>query len=208
MEPWQILATAVLGNATAIAIIGWLGTALLEKLFLRDSKRFEIEIKAKADAAIEQLKNELQLRTIEHQVAFSGLHQKRASVIAELNGLFAETLWEAESVLSPIRWTGAPSERDLHKAAEVKLVEFFRYFDKHRIYLPAELCKAIEELVLEVRHHVIGFGVYLTWDDDALQPHTRKEKSEALMAGYKLLKEKVPEIRTKLENEFRALLGP
>ena len=208
MEPWQVLTTAVLGNATALAVIGWLGKSLLEKLLQRDSKRFEIEIKAKADATIEQLKSELQLRTIEHQVAFSGLHQKRASVIAELNGLLAETLWEAESVLSPIRWAGSPSERELHRAAEVKLVEFFRYFDKHRIYLPAELCKVVEGLVLEVRHHVIGFGVYLTWDDVALQDHTRKEKSDALLAGYKLLKEKVPELREKLENEFRSLLGP
>ena len=208
MKPWEAIAAAILGNATAIAILGWLTKSLLEKLLQRDAKRFEIEIKAKADATIEQLKSALQLRTIEHQVAFSGLHQKRASVIADLNGLLAETLWEAENVLSPLRWAGVPGERELHRAAEAKLVEFFRYFDKHRIYLPAQLCEAVEILVLKVRHHVIGFGVYLTWDDAALQEHTRKEKSDALLAGYKLLKEQVPELRAKLENEFRSLLGP
>ncbi len=101
MKPWEAIAAAILGNATAIAILGWLTKSLLEKLLQRDAKRFEIEIKAKADATIEQLKSALQLRTIEHQVAFSGLHQKRASVIADLNGLLAETLWEAENVLSP-----------------------------------------------------------------------------------------------------------
>lgn len=208
MESWKVIATTVLGNAAALTILGWLAKSLLEKLLQRDTKRFEIEIKAKADITIEQLKSQLQLRNIEHQVVFSGLHQKRASVIADLNGLLAETLWEAEGVLSPVRWAGAPSERELHRAAEVKLVEFFRYFDKHRIYLPAELCAVVESLVLQVRHHVIGFGVYLTWDDAALQEHTRKEKSDALLAGYKLLKERVPEIRAKLENEFRSLLGP
>lgn len=101
MKPWEAIAAAILGNATAIAILGWLTKSLLEKLLQRDAKRFEIEIKAKADATIEQVKSALQLRTIEHQVAFSGLHQKRASVIADLNGLLAETLWEAENVLSP-----------------------------------------------------------------------------------------------------------
>jgi hypothetical protein len=208
MESWQMLAAALLGDATVLAVMGWLGKSLLEKLLQRDFKRFEIEIKAKADRAIEQLKSELQLRTIEHQVAFSGLHQKRASVIEELNALLAETLWEAQSVLSPIRWAGGPDERELHKAAEAKLVEFFRYFDKHRIYLPVDLSNAVEELVRAVRHHVIGFGVYLAWDDYALQDHTRKEKSDALLAGYTLLKDQVPQLRAKLENEFRSLLGP
>lgn len=208
MDIWQTITTALVGNTIALAILGWLGKSLLEKLLQQDTKRFEVEIKAKADSTIEQLKNELQLRTIEHQVAFTRLHEKRASVIAELNGLLAETLWEAETVLSPIRWAGAPPEREMHRAAEMKLVEFFRYFDKHRIYLPVALCDEIEAMVLEIRHHVIGFGVYLTWDDAALQDHTRREKYEALMAGYTLLKKKVPAIRAHLEDEFRSLLGP
>eukprot|EP01034_Spumella_vulgaris_P002057 gene2057-2677_t len=208
MNIWQTIVTAVLGNAIVLAVLGWLGNSLLQKLMQRDTHQFEVELKAKADSAIEQLKSDLQLRTIEHQVAFAGLHEKRAGVIAELNGLLAETLWEAETVLSPIRWAGAPSEREMHRAAEVKLVEFFRYFDKHRIYLPVVLCGEVEAMVREIRHHVIGFGVYLTWDDAALQDHTRKEKSQALMAGYNLLKEKVPAIRARLEDEFRTLLSP
>jgi hypothetical protein len=208
MESWQTIAAAVIGNSVALAILGWLGKSLLEKLLQRETKRFEVELKAKADSTIEQLKSDLQLRTIEHEVAFTRLHEKRANVIAELNGLLAETLWEAETVLSPMRWAGSPPEREMHRAAELKLVEFFRYFDKHRVYLPAVLCGEIEAMVLDVRRHVIGFGVYLTWEDAALRDHTRKEKHEALMAGYKLLKEKVPAIRAHLEDEFRSLLGP
>jgi len=199
MDAWQTVATAVLGNAVVLGVLGWLGRSLLEKILLRDSKRFELELQAKSQATIEQLKSELQLRAIEHQVSFSRLHEKRASVIAEMNSLLAETLWEAENVLSVVRWAGEPSEREKHRSAEKKLVEFFRYFDKHRIYLPVALCGALEKLVLEVREHVIGYGVYLTWDEDTLQDHTREEKHKTLMKGYELLKKKVPEVRQQLE---------
>lgn len=208
MEFWQIITTAIIGNASVMLVISWLGKSLLEKLIQRDSKRFEIEIKAKADTAIENLKTELQIRTIEHQVSFSGLHQRRATVIAEINGLLAELLWEAESLLSPMRWTGGVSEQEMSVSAEAKLIEFFRHFDKNRIYLPPEICKNIEDMVLEIRQHVIMFSTYLTWDEKTLPDHTRKEKYETLQAGYKLLKEKVPTLRESLENEFRILLSP
>lgn len=104
MDPWEFIIAAGVGNATALAVLGWLGKSLLEKVLQRDSKRFEIELKAKADATMEQLKSDLQLRTIEHQVRFSRLHEKQATVIAELNAHLVEALWEAESFLS--QWSG------------------------------------------------------------------------------------------------------
>ena len=208
MEPWQSITAAVVGNATVLAVLGWLGKSLLEKLLQRDSKRFEVELKAKADATIEQLKTELQIRIIEHQVRFSRLHEKQATVIAELNALIVEALWEAESFLSPVQWAGERDKREKHQAAINKLVDLYQFFDKHRIYLPEPLCVSIEQLITDVRSHVINLGVYLTWDDAALQDHTRKEKSEVGMAGWKAIKNQVPEVRKKLEDEFRALLGP
>lgn len=208
MDLWQFITAAVVGNATILAVLGWLGKSLLEKMLERDSKRFEIELKAKADSTMEQLKSDLQLRMIEHQVRFSRLHERQATVIAELNAHLVEALWEAESFFSPMEWSGEPNKREKHQTAMNKLVELYRYFDKHRIYLPEPLCVAVEQLVTEVRSHVIKFGVYLTWDDSSLQDHTRKEKNDALMGGWNAIKNQVPTVRKKLEDEFRALLGP
>ena len=207
MNPWQSITVAILGNATMLAVLGWLSKSLLEKLIQRDSKQFEIELKAKADSAIEHLRNDLQIQTIEHQVRFSRLHEKQATVIAELNGLLVEALWESESFLSPMEWAGEPNKLEKHKVAMNKLVDLYRYFDKHRIYLPELLCEALELLITQVRSHVINFGTYLAWDDGALQDHTRKEKHEAWMEGWNAIKNQVPTARKKLEDEFRSLLG-
>lgn len=181
---------------------------MMEKLIQRDTKRFETELKAKADSAIEQLKSELQIRTIEHQVRFSRLHEKRATVIADLNALIVEALWEAESFLSPIQWAGEPDKREKHQVVIGKLVELYRYFDKHRIYLPNPLCDVVDKLVTDVRMHVGRFSTYLVWEDDALQDHTRKEKQEVWLAGWDAIKNQVPIVRKQLEDEFRSLLGP
>jgi hypothetical protein len=208
MELWQTLTAAVLGNAIVLAVLGWLGKSLLERLIQRDSKRFEVELKAKVDTTLEQFKNELQLRTIEHQIKLSRLHEKRATVIADLNSLLAEVMWEAESFLSPMEFSGEPSKLEKHRAAMKKLAEFFRYFDKNRIYLPAALCEGTEKIVLEVRQHVTKFGAYLQWDDAALMDHTRKEKNDAWIGGWNAIKNQIPSVRAELENEFRSLLAP
>ena len=90
-----------------------------------------------------------------------------------------------------------------------KLTEFFRYFDKNKIYLPASLCEPIEKVVLEVRQHVIKFGVYVHLEQrEPLLPHTQKEMSDAWLSGWNALRTQIPAARTQLENEFRSLLTP
>lgn len=207
MDVWQTILLAFGGQAVLVAILAYIAKSLLDKLIVRDTKQFEADLKAKSDAAIEHLKNDLLLRSIEHQVRFSRLHEKRAEVIAELNGLFAEALWEAESFLSPMEWNGEPSKQEKHCAAMNKLVELYRYFDKHRIYLPAELCNSLEKLVSEVRELVINFGVYVESHETSLDNSTQQEKRKAWSDGWKAIKNQVPRARQSLEDEFRSLLG-
>ena len=190
-----------------LAVLGLLGKSILDKLIVRDTKQFEADLKAKSDVAIERLKNELQLKTIEHQVRFSRLHEKRAAVIAELYGHLVEALWEAESFLSPMEWAGEPNKKEKHITARNRLVDLYRYFDKHRIYLPSELCTALEGLVTDVRSHVIDFGVYVGFDEKTLNDQTYKEKQKAWNSGWDAIKNQIPLARQSLEDEFRSLLG-
>ncbi|MGE4447539.1 hypothetical protein EV678_2115 [Azospira oryzae] len=207
MDAWQTILLAFGGNAALIAVLGLIGKSLLEKLIARDTKRFETDLKAKSDAAIEQLRSDLQIRSIEHQVRFSRLHEKRATVIAELYGVLVEMLWEAESFLSPMEWAGEPDKKQKHHTAMNKLVDFFRYFDKHRIYFPEEICASLEELAMKVRSHVIAFGVYVGFDDQSLNDYTRQQKEKAWNEGWDAIKGEIPKARKLLEDEFRHLLG-
>ncbi|TAF99395.1 MAG: hypothetical protein EAZ30_00055 [Betaproteobacteria bacterium] len=207
METWQTILLAIGGNTAVVAVLGFLGKSLLEKLVTRDTKRFESDLKAKSDAAIEHLKGELQLKAVEHKERFSRLHEKRATVIAELYGCLVEMLWEAESFLSPLQWVGEPNQEEKHRLAMNKLVEFFRFFDKNRIYLPEELCESLEKLAMQVRSHIISSGVYIKYKDETLNDHTRESKEKAWNAGWGAIRNEVPQARKLLEERFRGLLG-
>lgn len=207
METWQTILLAFGGNAALLAVLGYLGKSILEKLIVRDTKQFESNLKAKSDAAIDQLKAELQLKSIEHQVRFSRLHEKRADVIAELYGLLVEALWEAESFLSPMEWAGEPNKKEKHQHAMNKLVELFQYFDKHRIFLPPEVCASLEALVRDIRLQVINFGVWVRYENYELTNDSNIKKQDAWNLGWDAIKNQVPIARESLENEFRKLLG-
>ena len=207
MEAWQTILLAFGGNAALLAVLGFVGKSLLEKLIARDTTQFESDLRAKSDAAIEQLRSNLQLRTIEYQERFSRLQEKRATVIAELYGYLVETLWAAESFLSPMDWAGEPDKKEKHQIAMTKLVDFFRYFEKNRIYLPPEICSSLEGLVLKVRSHVIKFGVYVKFNEPSMNDRTREEKGKAWNEAWDAIKNQVPESRKLLEDEFRELLG-
>lgn len=206
METWQTILLAFGGNAALLAVLGILGKSFLDKLIVRDTKQFEIDIQAKSDVAIERLKGELQLKTIEHQVRFSRLHEKRGEVVAELYGHLVESLWEAESFLSLMEWTGEPDKKEKYSIAMNKLVELYQYFDKHRIYLPSELCVSLEALFMQVRTLVIALGVYVQIKEP-LNDHTYEQKQKAWKEGWEAIKKEVPLARQSLENEFRLLLG-
>jgi hypothetical protein len=207
METWQTILFAFGGNAALLAVLGILGKSFLDKVIVRDTKQFENDLKAKSDSAIEHLKNELQIRTIEHQVRFSRLHEKRADVIAELYGHLVESLWETESFLSPIEWVGEPSKREKHQKSMNKLVELYRYFDKHKIYLPPEVCASLEDLVQHIRSQVIKFGIWVRLEDQELSDESHTLKNDAWDSGWDAIKNQVPLARESLENEFRSLLG-
>ena len=92
METWQTILIALGGNAAMLAVLAYLAKLFIGHKLSRDTSSFQSELKATSDAAIERLKSDLQLHAIEHQVRFSRLHEKRATVIAELNSFIAEAM--------------------------------------------------------------------------------------------------------------------
>lgn len=89
METWQIIILLVLGGTP---VLKWFVKSLIEKMLAKDLERFRASLNSEANSTIERLKHELQLVSLEHQVRFSKLHEKRAEVIAELYGLLVEQI--------------------------------------------------------------------------------------------------------------------
>lgn len=165
------------------------------------------QISAWLNKDLEHVKADLQRLSTEHSVRFTKLHEKRAEVIAEHYSLLAQTMWAAEDFLAMFESTGEPSKREKSVTAHRQISETYRYFDRHRIYLPTRVCTALDQLLTQIRQPVIHFSVFLHWDDSELQDHTARQKIEAWTKGYATLKETIPAARAVLEVEFRVLLG-
>ena len=96
MELWQSLLVAAGGNATLLLVLGFLGRSLMSTVLAKDLKKF---------------KASLQQAGIEHQIRFSKLHEKRATVLAELYKLLVEAVWRVSEFTSPVNRTGFLGDR-------------------------------------------------------------------------------------------------
>lgn len=208
MSPWETILLALGGNAVLLAALAWLARSLLGQVLAKDMERFKSELTAASTAASDRLKHELQLLAQEHQIVVSRLHEKRAQVVAEVYGLLVESHWAAQDLASLMEWAGEPPKREKYSAAMNKAAEFYRHFDKHRIYLPAALCGQLEEFLRGIRRKVIEFGVHVAREEAAMTDKAVEAKYNAWMAVSEYFDTEAPRARAALEDELRKIIGP
>jgi hypothetical protein len=113
--------------------------------------------------------------------------------------------WETESFASPIESAGEPDKKQKYQKAMNAIVEYFRFFDQHRIYMPEELCASLEAFARKLRSPTIAFGVYLKFEYPS--ERTTEEKFKAWNAAWDSVHNDIPQLRSAIECEFRNLLG-
>ena len=59
MNPWREILLALGGNATLLLVLAFLSRSLLQTWLTKDIKKFETDLKGKADSELERLKAEL-----------------------------------------------------------------------------------------------------------------------------------------------------
>lgn len=209
----------LLGSAPTVAVIGYLGKTLVDKLVAREAKREEAELKSRYDLINAVTASGLQRRNVEHQVQFTKLHERRVDVLANLYKHIAGALRAAEDFVKPGRGEYTPKNRTALAEEARKAVDALElYFDEHQIYLPPgvqeearKLVKRLDGAVFEAGsfHDELGAtidsaegepGIDLTqWKEDKLKARVRAWR-EISVIGLTL--------RRSLESEFRKLLEP
>ena len=190
MELWQSLLVAFGGNAALLLVLGVLGRSFMSTVLTKDIERF------KAD---------LHIVAMEHEVRFSKLHEKRAEVLAELYKLLVAATWETTTFSTPFQFGGEPDKKTQYVNAINAIAGYFRFFDQHRIWLPAELCAPLEAFARKLRSPTIEIGVYLSIPHPNEQ--TIKEQIEAYRKALDLVEKDIPNLRNAIDAEFRTLLG-
>jgi hypothetical protein len=179
---WMELLQSIVPVAIGIPAVAWLAKSITTHRLAKDVEKF------KADLAIEANRD---------NTVFSRLHERRVLVIAEV---YAALLAAESAVGHYITQMGAPplpegkTQVDVTLAAMWKLVDAV---DMHRIWFTPDTAAKLDNIVAALRS---------SWNLSSMgQRHGRAV--EMVENGYKLVSEKVPELRSSVEVEFRALLA-
>ncbi|MFZ0308371.1 MAG: hypothetical protein WAL89_09350 [Candidatus Sulfotelmatobacter sp.] len=204
MINWQVLLTTLGGGTAFLAVAAWLIRTALDQALTRDAEAFKARLKADADVETEKLKSSLQMIAFEHQIRFSNLHAKRAEVIADIYSQMVEVEQHGKRFVYVEVFN--QTRQQAYSETMNRLVDFFFFLEKRRIYLPENICNLMQNFVDTIRKHVIRTNIY----EPIEQPLNEKileEKIKVIQEVNEAFEGSIPAARTELEKEFRRLLG-
>jgi hypothetical protein len=212
----------ILGNVTAtaaaLAFLVWSARSIILHLLKvdlerhkanlkvdveRDLEAFKAKLKANADHELETLRSALQRVSLEHEVRFRHLHERRAETVAELYRKLASTE-RAFAQLTAFVEFGTPEEiRKRHEEnlsdAQAKGNDLSAYYEQTELFFDDSLCKQMRDLLGAFRQ---------AWTDLQLKNivDSARERAAHALSAAKTIHERVPGIRAQLTAEFRRLI--
>jgi hypothetical protein len=143
------------------------------------------------------------LRT-EHTVRFSRLHEEQANAIKELYARLVKAESAIQHAADPMREPES-YPAGLQIAAESGN-RFRNYFSENRILFSEELADLVDSIWLKLKEAYCGIE---DWHDalDSPPPNRALGSPDRIAIARKILKTDLPVLKSKMETEFRQILG-
>lgn len=203
LEYWQVLIATLGGSAVLLLAVGFLVRNLITHLLSKDVERFKADLQHNATIQLERALIELRQQTLEHEVRFRHLHEKRSLVIAELYSRIVEAIQKLEYAFQPVEWFNQPPRNKKLEEAQPALYALHQYFEQHRILFPELLAANVHSFIEKLGG---WFHEYQIWSEMADDELAKQNKIAAVRTAWKGLKDEVPVLKLSLETEFRKLL--
>ncbi len=155
---------------------------------------------------IESYKTGLHTIAVEQQIKFSRLHNDRAVVIRKLYTKLVRMEKSVYTFMNPFGTENDLPTNEQQKNAFHDAWEFIWYFDDNRIFFVTRVCDIIEQIYKEFKLAWYDFTVYQKYSESSL-PRLQSINRNRQNKAFTSIKEKMPELRIQLENEFREMLG-
>lgn len=207
--------TKILSEVGAVGIISglivWLIKQLGQRYIDKGTKAYEQKLqnqsdlyKAELNQALEKYKSDLAFLS---QKAFK-LHDKRLERIEKLYALLTGfyddmyhlTTWKVVTGMSDDHVNKQNFENT--KKAGDSGTEFFKYYSKNRLYFDKDTCKLIEEIIKLLKDSHFDFSYEYIFG-----PISADFKFETVKKATEKIREKVPKIKSELEDNFRKIIG-
>ena len=196
---WTIIISSIGGSAVLFGALAFLARSIIVHFLDKD---------------VENFKNTLQLKAIEHQVRFNSLHAKRAEIIAE----FYQKMLQLHIVLCGIRErkekTFEDKDRDLGLGMMKACTEAMQFFKMNELYFDEDLCVKIEKLNSKVFGEAKIFAAMaMLWKETVNTPQFEKipdikqQLENKLSETSRVLNSEIPSLLDELKKRFRDILG-
>jgi len=185
----EILA-AIVGNSVVLAILGFLAKSIVERQLERDTRRFEVSLRASASKEIEQYRANLEKERVRLQISYGGIFEKQANAILELYQLAKDFLRDAQ-------WAMNCSYDDKEEVEKFKQSwrELYDSYERLRVLLP-------EELDRKCRAFVEDYYIKISEKQRIQKRYERVTSDEA----FERLWKREESLRTAIEKDMPALL--
>jgi len=191
----EILKYSFAGVSVAF-LIGYLANKIIIQVLDRNIESFKISM----EKEVEKYKAELLIQTKQNEIKFSRLHEDRAFIIKELYKKIVKTEGMCRTFINELKKL-SPKAIDMIKDAVRIQVDLLQYAEENKIVFNEDICKIIDDI--ETVYLLTGIPDYSHRTNAGLPPFDEESiKQIEFMLNYNL-----PQLKKKLEVEFRSILG-
>jgi hypothetical protein len=202
MGNWQTILLTFGGNAVLIAILGYMGKLIFEKILARDALKLESKINSFYNIELENIKSNLAVRANEQSIKFLKLHERRAEVITKTYALLQELHLVLGEYVKIFEHAGDTPKEERRNIAGNALNKFTKFYRKNKIFLSKSAVIKIDDIVNNLRSYFYQF----LYSVEMAQAAGRFE-DEKWTDIFEKVNNALPIAISELEDEFRSLLG-
>ena len=140
---WKEIAGQLGMFGIGVAALGVLSKMLLTHLFDQGIEKYKLGLQAAHDVEMEKLRNDLTLKSIEHEIRFRSIHERQATVIAETYAKIHDVQKAVSSYVAIFEEGGEPSKEEKLKLVANAYEAFRACFYPQRIFFPRATGKRI-----------------------------------------------------------------
>lgn len=204
----QLITGGLSGGIFGVAILWFTRTWISERL--RQSIQSEYDHKLvlyKADidrhtsTELENLKSQLKIEALEHEIKFSNLHEKRAEVISETYSLLKILFIATSDYVRVLVNDGVPSIEERRKIVDDAYNKFIYFYHRNLIFLP----KTISNDIFQIKNDL--YKVIQNYYFKVENGGNNESYIEDWSKIHEDVNKKIKIALDQLEDEFRDLLG-
>jgi len=174
-------------NTVIVGAVAWIGREVFKQLFSKDLEKFKLNLE----------------EALRFRVRYERLHTERAEVIKELYKRLFRAHDSMSTLTCPCQFAGEPPLEEKAKSAERAVNGLISYYEENKIFLEEDLSEEFDKLIEHLKN--------AWWEFQTSQELRGSGETGSAERWYKawekVSKEGVPEVRRRIEDKFRGIIG-